>query len=139
MRKLTLTKSGLVPRNDAAEGYAVAHEWDGAKGPGGTLEAALARLRPECDPGSLAYVIECLITLIAADPGQVTVSETVGRTVTLIEVHVSEADRGQVLGRDGDTIRMIRRVAAVLGARIGRRYEIRVDDSNAPGHPSEPR
>ena len=50
-------------------------------------------------------------------PEEVTVSETIGNEVTVIELKVAEADMGKVIGKQGKIAKAIRTVMKSLAAK----------------------
>src|SRR4030095_4023470 len=99
-----------------------------------TAEAALDRDRMPGAAGTardVTYVmstemcgwLEMVIKPLVAKPENITVTEA-GRSGStfLLALHIDPVDRGAALGRDGETIRAIR----ILAAAAGRRHGLRV-------------
>lgn len=51
-----------------------------------------------------------------------------GRRATRFTVHVADGDRGQLIGKEGMTVRSLRTLAAISGHRKRRRFEIEIPD-----------
>ena len=68
----------------------------------------------------LAQVVRALV----ARPDEASVSVMDGRRATRFEIRTVDEDRGQVIGKDGMTIRAIRTLAAISAHRRRRRFEV---------------
>lgn len=51
-----------------------------------------------------------------------------GRRATRFTIRVPDEDRGQLIGKDGMTVRSLRALAAISGHRKRRRFEIEIPD-----------
>lgn len=60
------------------------------------------------------------------NPDRVEVTVRDGRRATRFEIDVAESDRGQLIGKEGMTIRSIRTLAGISGQRNRRRFEIEI-------------
>jgi len=74
-------------------------------------------------------VIETVAKALADLPQRVSVTETDHRGATLIEVVVSPADVGKLIGRQGRTIQAMRTLATVAGDRAGKKVTLEVRDT----------
>jgi len=63
---------------------------------------------------------------LVESPDEVDVIVRDGRRATRFEIEVAESDRGQLIGKEGMTIRSIRTLAAISGQRNRRRFEIEI-------------
>ena len=70
----------------------------------------------------IAYLIKNLVD----EPDIVNVNIIEKNEGTIIEVKVSAQDVGKVVGRKGRTIKALRTIAMVVGARFGRRVRVTV-------------
>ena len=59
-------------------------------------------------------------------PEEVTVSETIGNEVTVIELKVAEADMGKVIGKQGRIAKAIRTMVKASSARDDRRINVEI-------------
>ena len=77
----------------------------------------------------LKELLEFLARALVDDPDQVEVREYVedGDTVVL-ELSVSEPDRGKVIGRQGRTVKALRSVMKASGIKEGKRVLVEVID-----------
>ena len=69
-----------------------------------------------------------LVRAIVAQPDDVGVAVMDGRRATRFEIRAAPADRGQVIGKEGATIRAIRTLAAISAHRRRRRFEVELPD-----------
>ena len=71
-----------------------------------------------------------LVALIARTlvdyPEEVTVSETIGNEVTVIELKVAEADMGKVIGKQGKIAKAIRSVVKAAASKENCKYIVEI-------------
>jgi uncharacterized protein len=72
------------------------------------------------DESGVRAVVELLASVLTDRPGDVRVTESQHRHKTLIELFVSPADLGKVIGRQGRTVAALRTLAATAGEREGK-------------------
>lgn len=70
--------------------------------------------------------LDALARGLVEHPEQVEVSVHDGRRATRFEIHVPEEDRGQLIGKEGITVRSIRTLAEISAHRNRRRFEIEI-------------
>ncbi len=63
---------------------------------------------------------------LVAHPDQVEVRVVDGRRATRFEIRCAPEDRGQVIGKEGMTIRSLRILSAISAHRHHRRFEVEV-------------
>ncbi len=68
----------------------------------------------------IAYLIKNLVD----KPDAVDVQIIEGQQGTLVEVRVSPEDVAKIVGRGGRTIKALRTIAMIVGARFGRRVRL---------------
>ncbi|MBS0615832.1 MAG: KH domain-containing protein [Verrucomicrobia bacterium] len=68
----------------------------------------------------IAYLIKNLVD----KPDSVDVQIIEGQQGTLVEVRVSPEDVAKIVGRGGRTIKALRTIAMIVGARFGRRVRL---------------
>lgn len=68
----------------------------------------------------LTQVVQALVE----HPGQASVGVVDGRRSTRFEIQTADEDRGQVIGKEGVTIRALRTLAAISAHRRRRRFEV---------------
>ena len=68
----------------------------------------------------IAYLIKNLVD----QPDAVDVQIIEGQQGTLVEVRVSPEDVAKIVGRGGRTIKALRTIAMIVGARFGRRVRL---------------
>jgi predicted RNA-binding protein YlqC (UPF0109 family) len=77
----------------------------------------------------LAQQIRDVIELLVDHPEEVEIDEIRrGRSGTLFEVHLAPDDAGKVIGRQGRTVRALRSLLEMRGAKDDRRYELEIAD-----------
>lgn len=59
-------------------------------------------------------LIEYIARLLVDNPDQVTVKETHGGSVTVLELHVGQEDMGRVIGKDGRVANAMRTLLRVV-------------------------
>lgn len=59
-------------------------------------------------------------------PDEVTVSETIGKEVTVIELRVAEADMGKVIGKQGKIAKAIRSVVKAAASKENCKYIVEI-------------
>ncbi len=70
--------------------------------------------------------LESVARSLVSRPEQVEVSIHDGRRATRFEIHVPEEDRGQLIGKEGMTVRSLRTLAAISAHRNRRRFEVEI-------------
>jgi predicted RNA-binding protein YlqC (UPF0109 family) len=68
----------------------------------------------------IAYLIKNLVD----QPDSVDVQIIDGEQGTVVEIRVSQEDVAKVVGRQGRTIKSLRTIAMIVGARFGRRVRL---------------
>ncbi len=70
--------------------------------------------------------LDALVRALAAEPSHAEVRLVDGRRATRFEIHLPAGERGQLIGKEGSTIRAIRTLAAISAHRHRRRFEVEV-------------
>ena len=76
------------------------------------------------DDARMQAFLAQLVRALVEHPDQAAVSVLDGRRATRFEIQTALEDRGQVIGKDGATIRSIRTLAAISAHRRRRRFEV---------------
>ena len=71
-------------------------------------------------------IIEYIAKSLVDDPSQVTVSETEGANLVIIELHVASEDMGRVIGRAGRVANSMRTLVRVIAAKEGKRVTLEI-------------
>ncbi|MBU0573588.1 MAG: KH domain-containing protein [Candidatus Margulisiibacteriota bacterium] len=71
-------------------------------------------------------LVEYIVKALVDKPEEVNVQETLGETVTIIEVSVSSDDVGKVIGKEGRIANAIRTVAKAAGAKQKKRVSVEI-------------
>ena len=70
-----------------------------------------------------------VLELLIDSPDELEIDEIpTGRSGTCFELRLAPEDAGKVIGRQGRTIRALRTLLEVRGAKDGRRYELEILD-----------
>lgn len=68
-----------------------------------------------------------IVKSLVDDSEQVDIREVEQRNgSTLIEVRVAQSDVGKIIGKQGKTIRALRSLARIAGAKKNRRYQLEI-------------
>ena len=59
-------------------------------------------------------------------PDEVSVKETEGEQVTILELRVAPSDLGKVIGKQGRTARSIRTLLGAAGMKLNRRFTLEI-------------
>ena len=70
--------------------------------------------------------IELIVKSLVDDPDAADVREVDRSGVTLIEVRVAQPDVGKIIGKQGRTIRALRSIARIAGAKQNRRFLLEI-------------
>lgn len=62
-------------------------------------------------------LVEFIVKALVEKPEQVSVTETQGETVTIIEVRTAPEDSGKVIGREGRMVNSIRNITKAAAAK----------------------
>ena len=71
-------------------------------------------------------LIEYIVKALVDNPEEVNVNETLGETVTIIEVRVSDNDVGKVIGKEGRIANALRTIAKAAGAKEKKRVTVEI-------------
>jgi hypothetical protein len=80
------------------------------------------------DDDRLQQFLEQVARALVKQPDEVRVDVHDGRRATRFTVHVDDEDRGQLIGKEGMTVRSLRTLASISGHRKRRRFEIEIPD-----------
>lgn len=78
------------------------------------------------DESSVSAELEALVRGIVDHPDEVEVNEIPSAQATLLELRVADDDLGQVIGRQGRTIRALRTLLEARASQGGDRYELEI-------------
>lgn len=70
----------------------------------------------------IEYIVKALVDV----PEEVNVGETLGETVTIIEVRVADSDVGKVIGKEGRIANALRTIAKAAGAKEKKRVTVEI-------------
>ena len=73
-------------------------------------------------------LIEYIVKSLVDYPDEVVVREVTGETVVIIELTVTEADLGKIIGRYGRTLKAIRSILYTAGLRTNKKVILELID-----------
>ena len=76
----------------------------------------------------LRAVIETAVRGLVDQPDSVTVTETVRRGMTVVELRTAPGDMGKIIGRQGRTAAALRTLLAVTAEKHGKRAQLDIKD-----------
>lgn len=71
-------------------------------------------------------LVEFIVKSLVDHPDEVQVVEVPGHSATVIELSVSRADMGRIIGKGGRVINAIRSLLDVQAARLGQRVSLEI-------------
>ena len=71
-------------------------------------------------------LVEYLVKALVDKPEEVTINQTEGESVTILEIRVANDDVGKVIGRDGRIANAIRTITKAAGAKQKRRITVEI-------------
>ena len=77
-------------------------------------------------------LIEYIVKSLVDYPDEVVVREITGETVVIIELTVTEADLGKIIGRYGRTLKAIRSILYTAGLRANKKVILELIDEPRP-------
>ncbi len=80
------------------------------------------------DDGSMKDMVRFIAEALADEPEHVEVIEIQGSHSTIVELKVSERDRGKIIGRQGRTADAIRTLLKAAGRKMGKTYILEIID-----------
>ncbi len=69
-------------------------------------------------------LIEYIVKSLVENPDQVSITETQGERVVIVEVRVAESDMGKVIGKEGKIANAIRTVAKASAGKEQKRVNV---------------
>jgi predicted RNA-binding protein YlqC (UPF0109 family) len=76
----------------------------------------------------LKAVVEVVVKALVDNPGQVQVTETERRGMTVLELTTAPGDMGKIIGRQGRTAAALRTLVAVTAEKHGKRAQLDIRD-----------
>jgi predicted RNA-binding protein YlqC (UPF0109 family) len=71
-------------------------------------------------------LVEDIAKALVDSPDEVVVREILGEQTTVLELRVSPADLGKVIGKQGRTARSIRTLLGAAGMKLNRRFTLEI-------------
>ncbi len=76
--------------------------------------------------GDMRLLVEEIAKALVDEPEQVAVRAVDGEQVTVLELRVSPADLGKVIGKQGRTARSIRTILGAAGMKLKKRFTLEI-------------
>lgn len=76
--------------------------------------------------GEMKELIETIGKALVDYPDEVEVKEVEGEATTVLELRVSQADLGKVIGKQGRTARAIRTILGASGMKLKKRFVLEI-------------
>ncbi len=76
--------------------------------------------------GDVRLLVEQIAKALVDEPEQVSVRSVDGEQVTVLELRVSTADLGKVIGKQGRTARSIRTILGAAGMKLHKRFTLEI-------------
>jgi len=73
-------------------------------------------------------VVEVVARALVDRPGEVRVTESERRGMTVLELSTAQGDMGKIIGRQGRTAAAIRTLASLAAEKVGRRVHLDIRD-----------
>jgi predicted RNA-binding protein YlqC (UPF0109 family) len=71
-------------------------------------------------------LVEYIVKALVDKPDQINVKETLGETVTILEIRTAPEDVGKVIGREGRIANSIRTIAKAAAAKQNKRVTVEI-------------
>ena len=77
-------------------------------------------------------LVEYIVKALVNKPEEVSITETQGETVAIIEIRTAPEDSGKVIGREGRIANAIRTVAKAAAAKQQKRVSVEIITEDSP-------
>ena len=71
-------------------------------------------------------LVEYIVKALVDKPDQINIKETMGETVTILEIRTAPEDVGKVIGREGRIANSIRTIAKAAAAKQNKRVTVEI-------------
>jgi len=71
-------------------------------------------------------LVETIVKALVDDPNEVSITETVGETIVILEISVAPDDIGKVIGKEGRIANAIRTVAKAAAAKNEKKVTVEI-------------
>ena len=89
----------------------------------------------ELDQKFLEFVVKTLVD----NPNDVVITRTIDERGVLLNLKISPADMGQIIGRQGQTARALRTLLRVVGAKNNARVNLKIEEPEGSTRAPRPR
>jgi predicted RNA-binding protein YlqC (UPF0109 family) len=76
--------------------------------------------------GDMRSLVEQIAQALVDAPAEVQVNAVEDGDVTVLELHVAQADRGKVIGKQGRTAKSIRTILGAASMKLKKRYALEI-------------
>lgn len=77
--------------------------------------------------------LDFVLTAIVDYPLEIKIQRTIDEMGVLLRVSCHKNDMGKIIGRQGETVKCIRSILRVVGARDGLRVNLKIDEPESTG------
>ncbi len=77
---------------------------------------------------SIVELIRTIASALVDEPQHIEINEVLGNATNIIELKVSKADIGKLIGRQGRTADAMRTIVNCAGAKLSKRYLLEILD-----------
>lgn len=77
-------------------------------------------------------LVEYLVKALVDKPDQVSITQTEGEAVTILEIRVANEDAGKVIGKEGRIANAIRTIVKAAGAKNKKRVTVEIMTQDMP-------
>lgn len=75
-------------------------------------------------------LVENIVAALVDTPDNVKVNETIGESVIILEINVSESDVGKVIGKEGRIANAIRTIVKASAAKMNKKVSVEIITAN---------
>lgn len=75
-------------------------------------------------------LVQNIVTSLVDSPDTIKINETVGESVIILEINVSESDIGKVIGKEGRIANAIRTIVKASAAKINKKVSVEIITAN---------
>ena len=75
-------------------------------------------------------LVQNIVTSLVDSPDTIKINETVGESVIILEINVSESDIGKVIGKEGRIANAIRTIVKASAAKVNKKVSVEIITAN---------
>lgn len=78
----------------------------------------------------MKQLVEAIVKALVDDPDKVTINETAGESIVILEISVAQEDVGKVIGKEGRIANAIRTVVKAAAAKHNKKVTVEIMTQN---------